>query len=68
MQLNQLRSGVGRFVANMVKRGIGRSSACLCGEIQTGEHVLECHTIGPPCLLQNVEDPRLINYLILCNF
>ena len=55
VQLNQLISG-------------GISSACLCGEIQTGNHILKCHTIGPPCPLQNVEDPRLINYLTLCNF
>ena len=63
MQFNRLSSGVGRYAANMVKWGIGISSACLCGEIQTGGHVLKCHTIGPPCLHQNVEDPRLINYL-----
>ena len=36
VQLNRLRSRVGRFGANMVKLGIGISSACLCGEIQTG--------------------------------
>ena len=61
MQLNRLRFGVGRYAANMVKWGMGRSSSCLCGEIQTGDHVLKCHTIKPPFPLQNVEDPHLIN-------
>ena len=68
VQLNRLRSVVGRYAANMVKWEIGRSSACLCGEIQTGDHVLKYYTIGPSCSLQNVEDPWLINYLTLCNF
>ena len=56
------------IAANMVKWGIRRSSACLCGEIHIGDHVLKCHTIGPPCPLQNVENPCLINYLTLWNF
>ena len=40
--------------------GNWKISDCLCGEIQTEDHVLKCQTIGSPCPLQNAEDPGLI--------
>ena len=48
--LNRLRSGVGRFHANMHRWGLRTSPACTCGAPeQTASHIIkECPTLRPP--------------------
>ena len=48
--LNRLRTGVGRFNANMYRWGLRPSAACTCGaKEQTAEHIIyECPTLRPP--------------------
>ena len=48
--LNRLRTGVGRFNANMYRWGLCPSAACMCGaKEQTAEHIIyECPTLRPP--------------------
>ena len=38
--LNRLRSGHGRYAAFMKKIGLSESELCICGSIQTPDHVL----------------------------
>ena len=68
VQLNRLRSGVGRFAATMNSWGLQASAQCACGLPQTGQHVLNCGTVGPPCPLTDLDDPRLLSYLLQCQF
>ena len=69
VQLNRLRSGAGRYAANMKKWGISDSDLCPCGKIQTHEHVInECSVTGPPCPLTDLDDPQLVTYLTNCQF
>ena len=69
VQLNRLRSGAGRYAANMKKWGISDSDLCPCGAIQTHEHVInECSVTGPPCPLTDIDDPLLVTYLTNCQF
>ena len=38
-RLNRLRTGVGRFGANMLRWGLSTSDCCECGAEQTAEHI-----------------------------
>ena len=44
--LNRLRSGYGRFAGFMFRIGLSNDPYCLCGKIQTAQHVLNCQRIG----------------------
>ena len=49
-QLNRLRTGVGRFGANMKLMGLCGSDLCECGKLQTEHHILhDCTKFKPPC-------------------
>ena len=64
VQLNRLRSGAGRFAANLKQWSITDSDLCLCGQIQTNEHVItDCNVTGPLCPPTECENPRLVTYL-----
>ena len=68
VQLNRLRSGVGRFAALMSAWGLAASDLCSCGRPQTAQHVLQCDAVGPPCPLTDLADPRLLPYLLKTKF
>ena len=44
--LNRIRSGYGRYASHMYRIGLSYNPYCVCGEIQTPQHVLLCHIIG----------------------
>ena len=44
--LNRVRSGYGRYAIFMHRIGLSDNPNCICGEIQTHQHVLTCQTIG----------------------
>ena len=44
--LNRLRSGYGRYGSFMLRIGLRDNAECICGEIQTPQHVLVCPRIG----------------------
>ena len=46
VKLNRIRSGYGRYASFMHRIGMNDSPNCICGEIQTPQHVLNCQTIG----------------------
>jgi len=56
VQLNRLRTGVGRFRAYLYKRGMASSATCECGaEEQTVDHVVrQCPIHRPPHGLQGL--------------
>ena len=69
VQLNRLRTGIGKFGDSMVKWGFGNNNLCQCGEPQTANHiVIDCKSIGPPCNLTDIDNPMLKRYLMNCNF
>ena len=49
-RLNRLRTGVGRFGANMLRWGLSTSDCCDCGAEQTTYHITSgrCPTHHPP--------------------
>ena len=49
-RLNRLRTGVGRFRANMLRWGLSTSDCCDCGAEQTAEHITSgrCPIYRPP--------------------
>ena len=49
-QLNRLRTGVGRFGANMLRWGLSTSDCCDCGAEQTADHITSgrCPIHRPP--------------------
>ena len=69
VQLNRLRTGVGRFAANMVKMGLSNNILCSCGEIQTAFHILNnCPTLRPPCHNKETTNDQLRLCLSSINF
>lgn len=61
VKLNRLRTGVGRFNADMWRWGLSRSPACDCGaEQQTADHIItECPLYRPPNGVQGLLDVDL---------
>ena len=57
-RLNRLRTGVGRFGANMLRWGLSTSDCCDCGAEQTAEHITSgrCPTYRPPEGIQGLID------------
>ena len=68
VQLNRLRTGVGRFAATMCSWGLRTSDQCVCGLPQTAQHVMYCVAVGPPCPLTDIDNPTLLPYLSQCTF
>ena len=54
--LNRIRSGHGRFANFMHRIGLSNNPNCVCGEIQTPQHVLTCQTIGIRGDIKTVDD------------
>ena len=46
VKLNRIRSGYGRYASFMHQIGLYDNPNCVCGEIQTHQHVLNCQMIG----------------------
>ena len=57
-RLNRLRTGVGRFGANMLRWGLSTSDCCDCGAEQTAEHITSgrCPIHRPPEGIQGLID------------
>jgi len=56
VQLNRLRTGVGRFADNMKLFGVCGSDLCVCGKVQTAHHILHDQTkFKPPCHIYEVQ-------------
>ena len=55
-RLNRLRTGVGRFGANMLRWGLSTSDCCDCGAEQTAEHITSgrCPIYRPPDGIQGL--------------
>ena len=69
VQLNRLRTGIGKFGDSMVKWGFGDDNLCQCEEPETAYHIVnECKSTRPPCILTDVDNPMLKEYLMNCNF
>ena len=46
VKLNRIRSGYGRYASFMHQIGLNDNPNCVCGEVQTHQHVLNCQMIG----------------------
>ena len=69
VQLNRLRTGIGKFGDSMVQWGFGDDNLCQCKEPQTAYHIVnDCKSIGPPCNPTDVDSPILKRYLMNCKF
>ena len=50
VQINRLRTGHGRFNANLHRIGLADNKNCVCGDIQSASHILyHCTVMAPPC-------------------
>ena len=54
--LNRIRSGYGRFASFMHKVGLSDNPFCVCGDVQTPQHVLICQMIGIRGDIRTVDD------------
>ena len=54
--LNQIRSGYGRQACFMHKVGLRDNPYCVCGDVQTPQHVLNCRSIGIRGDINTVDD------------
>ena len=54
--LNRIRSGYGRYASFMHRVGLSDSPNCICGEIQTPQHILTCQRIGIRGDIRTVDD------------
>ena len=69
VQLNRLRTAVGRFKANMVKMDLAASNQCQWSTVQTAEYMLqECHILRPPCSISKMNREDLLQYLLNIDF
>jgi len=64
VQLKRLRTGHGRFNANLYRMGLADNKNCVCGDIQSASHILyHCTLVAPPCSITNTTNEGLIEYL-----
>ena len=69
VQLNRVRTGFGRFVANMKLMGLFSSDLCECGKVQTAYYILhDCTKFKPPCHINEVDNPALLENLTHSKF
>ena len=69
VQLNDLKTGVGRFAANMKLMGLWGSDLCECGKVQTAHHILhDCTKFKHPWHINEVDNPAILEYLTQSNF
>jgi len=69
IQLNHLRTGVGRYAANMNLMGLCGSNFRECGKVQTAHHILhDCTKFKPLCHINEVDSPVLLEYLTRSKF
>jgi len=69
VQLKRLRTGFGRFAANMILMGLCGSDLCECGKVQTAHHILhDCTKFKPPCHINEVDNPAILEYLTQSKF
>ena len=54
--LNRLRSGHGRYASFMKRIGVSESDLCVCGDVQTSQHVLSCATFDIRGTIETVDD------------
>ena len=54
--LNRIWSGSGRHASYMHKIGLSDNLNCICGDVQTPQHVLNCRTIGIRGNIWTVDD------------
>ena len=63
-QLNRLRTGHGRFNANLHRMVLAEDKNCLCGDIQSASHILyHCTVLALPCSMINTTNEDLIEYI-----
>ena len=69
VQLNRLRTGHGKFKANLYKMGLAEDKYCDCGGIQSASHILNPYTVlSPPCSITNTTNQDLLDYLCKSSF
>jgi len=68
-QLNRLRTGVGRFAANMKLMGLCGSGLYECGKVHTAHRILHvCTESQPPCHISEVDNPVILEYFTQSKF
>jgi len=69
VQLNRLRTGGGRYAANMNLMGLCGSDLCACGKVQTAHPILhDCTKFKPLCHINEVDSPAILEYLTQSKF